>query len=273
MRVVAGKVLTPVIEYIVVAQTIPQLNLQGNQSNRPGRPLHDDRGHLGAGDPRLDDDAAVPADHAFDDAGSRSSVGQDMNIDAGPALSRLDDNFGGFGEGAMKRLGAFGGRLLRCDQDAGNGTYARSPQCVCCPELIERHPAGAGTRSDERDVRRLEQCLELPILAEGAVDGRKDEIHALEPGNELFLGERAAVQRQLEVEIRRSIAVQEAPRNGVRAQAAIEVNDLFELYIRAHEVVSDGTCGVERDTSLLRGTAEQQRKRYHQSPTYLLASI
>src|SRR5207245_7325375 len=124
----------------------------------------------------------------FDDAGARVSVGQDVNIDARAALSRLDDNLGGFRECAEKRLGSFGGRLLRCDHDAGNGTYARGAQLVGCPEFIERHLAGAGTCSDERDSRRLEQSLELPILAEGAVDGRKDEIYLLEGGNEIFLG-------------------------------------------------------------------------------------
>src|SRR5262249_44634506 len=100
-----------------------------------------------------------------------------------------------------KRLGSHRGRLLRCDQDAGNGTNPRAAQRICCPELIERHLAGTGACSGERDLRRLEQGLELPILAEGAVDGWKDEIHALEPGNELFPGQRAAIQRQLEVEI------------------------------------------------------------------------
>ena len=109
MRVVAGKVLAPVIKDLVVAQAIPQLNLQRNQSNRPGRPLHDNGGHLDAGDPRLDDNATVPAHQAFDDVDAGAPVGQDMDIDAGTALRRLDDNLGGFGECAEERLASFGG--------------------------------------------------------------------------------------------------------------------------------------------------------------------
>ena len=120
--------------------------------------------------------------------------------------------------------------------------------------LVKALFARCGTRTDKGYAVLLQQRLDLAILAKRSVYRRKDEVTALQFGDELFRRERLGKALHLKVKIRWCVGVELGFGEAIGMPLLVKV-DRHNAHCRGCEVIEQRACGIEGNTTFQRWAA------------------